>query len=400
MRRGAIALALGYAAYFGAVGVFQPYFPVHLAALGVPPSGIGLLLAVVSALRLVAPLGTAWLADHVEDRRPLIITLALAAVVATAALAVARVPVAIGWALAAFSLTFNGLMPVYDAHALERLGTDAHRYGLLRLWGSLGFVATSAAAGALIDRAGAGSVPVALLALVVLTAAACLALPPARVHHATRPGARAFLAALRRPAMRRLLAIAFLHMTGFGAYYGFYSLYLRAHGYGPTAIGGYWAFGVVAEIAMFACAPRVLARVTLPVLLRVALGATVVRWLVVAALPDSPVPMLLAQALHLAGFALFHTVTVLLGPRLLPPGSGARAQALVGCVGWGAGGVAGSLLAGALWADWGPRSAFVAGALLSLLALGLAFGRLEGAPEAPREGDGEGNRVPGSAACQ
>ena len=124
------------------------------------------------------------------------------------------------------------------------------------------------------------------------------------------------------------------------------------------------------------------------------------RWGVVAAVPDSAVTMLLAQALHLAGFALFHTVTVLLGPRLLPPGSGARAQALVGCVGWGAGGVAGSLLAGYLWGAWGPRSAFAAGAFLSLVALGLAFGRLEAAPKGPPGTDSDLNSVPGPAVCQ
>ena len=400
MRRGETALAIGYFTYFGAVGIFQPYWPVRLAALGIPVAGIGVLLAVASGMRLVAPLGTAWLADHVEDRRPLIVALAVAAVVATLALGVAERPAVLAWTLAAYSLAFNGLMPVYDAHALERLGADAHRYGWLRLWGSLGFVATSAMVGALITRQGATVVPVALAALVVLTALACLVLPAAPVRHRVQPTARAFFAAINAGPMRRLLAISFLHLSGFGAYYGFYSLYLRAHGYGATVIGCYWAFGVIAEITMFATAPRVLARYRLGPLLRLALGATVLRWVLVAACPDSRLLMLAAQTLHLAGFALFHSVTVLLGPRLLPPGSGARAQALVGCVGWGAGGVAGSLLAGALWSAWGPASAYWAGAILSLAALGLAFGALESPSEPPRGADRGLNCVAGATDSQ
>jgi PPP family 3-phenylpropionic acid transporter len=379
VRRGQVALAAGYSTYFAAVGVFQPYWPVRLAALGLSAGEIGLMLGLVNAVRVAAPLGAAWLADQRADRRGLIRALAVGAAASGLALALALRPLPMALALVCYSAAFNGLMPVYDAHALAGLGRDAHRYGLLRLWGSLGFVAASAAVGALVGRYGEAAIPVALaLALAATALASAWLAPVAAGARAPRLGPAGFARALRHGPLVRFLAIAFLQLAGFGGYYGFYTLYLRTYGYDAATIGLYWAFGVVAEIAMFALGPRLLRRYSLETLLRAALAGTALRWLLVAALPGSAPVMLAAQSLHLAGFGLFHSVAVLLGPRLLPAGGAARAQALVASVGWGAGGIAGSLLAGALWEAAGPRSVYVAGAGLTLVALALALAPLKG----------------------
>ena len=401
MRPGEAALAAGYFAYFAAGGVFQPYWPVRLAALGMPAAEIGLLLALVNAVRVVGPLGAGWLADQRADRRGLIRGLALAAAAAGLALAAARSPLAMAFALAAFSLAFNGLMPVYDAHALARLGRDAHRYGLMRLWGSLGYVFASALTGLLLARGGDGAIAAALAVALALNALVALALPkvPAPVAPAAL-GLAAFGRALRHPPLVRFLAIQFLQLAGYGGYYGFYTLYLRAHGYDATTIGLYWAFGVVAEIAMFALGPRLLTRYRLETLLAVALGGTALRWLVVAAFPDVPPVMLAAQSLHLLGFGLFHSVSVLLGPRLLPPGGAARSLALIASVGWGVGGVAGSLLAGALWQSVGPRAVFVAGAGLAFLGLALTLWPLKGPGSVADDPSGAGGRQVRPPTCQ
>ena len=80
-----------------------------------------------------------------------------------------------------------------------------------------------------------------------------------------------------------------------------------------------------------------------------------------------------AQTLHLAGFALFHSVTVLLAPQLLPTGFGTRAQALVSSVGWGAGGIVGSVVAGALWTWVSPDAVFVGALVFAVVAGALAI---------------------------
>jgi MFS transporter, PPP family, 3-phenylpropionic acid transporter len=401
VRPGEAALAAGYFAYFAAVGVFQPYWPVRLAALGLPAAEIGLLLALVNAVRVVGPLGAAWLADQRADRRGPIRVLAVGAAVAGLALAAATTPLAMALALAAFSLAFNGLMPIYDAHALDRLGRDAHRYGLMRLWGSLGYVLAAAATGAALARAGQGVIATALGLTLGATALVALALP--RVPAALPPptlGLAAFARALRHRPLQRFLAIQFLQLAGYGGYYGFYTLYLRAYGYDAATIGLYWGCAVIAEIAMFALGPRLLTRYRPETLLAVALAGTALRWLVVAALPGSAAVMLAAQSLHLLGFGLFHSVSVLLGPRLLPPGGRARALALISSAGWGAGGIAGSLLAGALWQAVGPRAVFAAAAALALAGFGLALKPLKGPDAAADDPEGASGPQVRPPTCQ
>jgi PPP family 3-phenylpropionic acid transporter len=389
VRRGELALGAGYFAYFGAVGVYQPYWPAHLQTLGFTAATIGALMAAFSAVRVFGPLGSAWLADHLPDRRPVL----LASAALSAATVFALVHAESLWAsllgLCAFSLFFNGIMPVYDAHTLDGLGDDRHRYGWLRLWGSIGFVVTSYGVGIAIDRAGPGAIAWSLFALVALTTVLMLGLPPAPHRIAHKAPAGTFLAALKRPAVIAFLAVCFLQLASFGGYYSFYTLYLQHYGYDASTIGFYWACGVVAEIAVFLLGPRLVRRFPLVALLHAALLGTVLRWAIVFAFPDRPAVMLFAQTLHLFGFGLFHAVSVLLAPTLLPPGSESRAQALVSSFGWGAGGIAGSLLAGRLWDAAGPRSVYAASAAIVALAVAVAAFGLKGVGRAPAGASGK-----------
>ncbi len=380
MRTGRAAIAASYFFYFGAIGVFQPYWPSYLVSLGYGAGAIGVLLAIFNGLRLAAPYLCAGAADRADDRRTVLWVLGAAATLAALALTQLEGMLALAAGLACFSIAIHGLMPIVDSLSIERPGGSL-RYGWLRLWGSLGFLASSAALGALLARHGASTIPWALATLVAATALALGALPRGAPKLAFAGEADAG----DRRALGRLLLISFLHLTGFGAYYGFYTLYLAREGYAPATIGLYWSFGVVAEIGLFLAAPAVLSRVGPVRLLRVALAGSVLRWALCALLPGSRPVMLAAQALHGLGFALFHVVGVRLAPQLVPPSHAARAQALVSSVGWGAGGIAGSLLAGGLWEAVGPAASFAAATLLALAALGLSFGLRVGA-----EGGGPG----------
>jgi len=376
-------LAAGYFWYFAALGLFVPYWPVYLAGRGFDALQIGLLMSVFAALRIVGPPAYAWWADASGRPLQLLRGAALASIACALAFPSLGSLLAVAVVLAAYSALWNGVMSIYDAHVLEQLGADAGRYGLLRLWGSVGFIVTSLAAGTWLGGERVALLPYALAGLIALTWLALLGLGPGRTV-ARRGRPTSLRPALADPRVRAFLAVSFLMLLSHGAYYSFFSLYLELHGYSRQAIGALWAWAVVAEIGVFLLAPRLLARFSLRRLTLVAVAATVLRWVLVAALPGVGAVMVFAQALHLASFGLFHLCAVNLARRLFPAGAAARAQALHGSVGYGLGGMLGAALSGWIWQLAGPAAAFACAALAALLAFVVAAAGLR---RLPRERD-------------
>ena len=367
----------GYFWYFAALGVFVPYWPLYLAGRGFDAVQIGLVMGVFAGMRMIGPPLYAQRADAAGRPLALLRATGLATVACVVAMPALHSLWALALALAVYSALWNGFMSVYDAHVLQRLGDDAGRYGLLRLWGSLGFIAASVLGGAWFERAGMASLPLTLALLIGMAAAALAGLPDAAPPRAAAAGT-ALRAALKGPRVRAFLAVSFLMLASHGAYYNFFSLYLERLGYPRAAIGLLWAWAVAAEIGLFLLAPRVMLRWPLQRLMLVALLAAALRWVALAAWPERLPVVFAAQALHLASFGLFHLCAVACVQALFPRHAAARGQALYGSVGYGAGGVAGAWLSGWLWREFAPQAAYLAAAVLALAAAWLAAARLRG----------------------
>jgi PPP family 3-phenylpropionic acid transporter len=370
IRRGEASFAFGYLAYYMAFGVFMPYWSAHLTRLGWSASAIGVVLAIFNTVRIGSPLVGGWLVDRAQERKRVLMVGAGLAALAAVWAGAARAPLAIMVSIALYSLAFTSILPAYDAVVLDQLGSRRSDYGRLRLWGSIGFVVMVLGVGALIERQGDGVIPLALVAGHVLAVFVFLTLPKVGGHAGiSTASSGGFRFALEDGATRLLLLIAFLQIASFGAFNGFYTIFLRHYGFSERAISLYWSLGVISEIVMFWLSPRILARVSIGHLLGLSVGLTVLRWLVLALVPESAGWNTVAQVTHAACFGLFQASTVMLAARFAPPGAGGRAQALLSAAGAGLGGIVGSLVAGALYERVGPSAAFLGGAGFALAAL-------------------------------
>jgi PPP family 3-phenylpropionic acid transporter len=390
LSREAHRLAGGYFWYFATIGLFVPYWPLFLSGRGFDSVQIGLAMGVFAAMRVVGPPAYAHWAD--VTGRP--VQLLKAASVAALCCALTFYWLESRWAiillLAVYSALWNGVMSVYDAYVLGRLDADSGRYGLLRLWGSLGFVAVAVAAGRGLELTGLDALPLVLAALIGANWATIRGLEPG-VGTPTGQQRASLGPVLADRRVQVFLAVAFLMIASHGAYYSFFSLYLQRLGYSGTAIGALWAWAVIAEIGVFLLARPLLARYSLRALVVFALGATTLRWLALALWADSATVVFASQTLHLASFGLFHLCSVSIAQVLFPRGAAARGQALHGSVGYGLGGMVGSLVSGWLWSEVSPEAAFVAGALAALAATALAAAGLGGLPSRPESAVPEGS---------
>lgn len=366
-RRGLAArLALFYGATFAVVGVLTPFWPVWLVARGLDAKQIGMVLAVVLALKVVANPVAAHVADRLGERRRPMIVLAAASLGAFALYFPAHGFWAILAITAVFSATRAGVMPLGESLAMMSAYAHGLDYGRVRLWGSLTFIAAAAATGALLVGRDADLVYWLALATLAVSVAACLALPDARP-----PGRSRARLPLRRllaqPLFILFLAAGALVQGGHAVYYAFSTLHWRAAGHSDAVIGMLWAEGVVAEIVLFAMSDRVVRTVGPAGLLALGGIAAVLRWTVTAESTDLGV-LAAVQALHALTFGAAHLGAMHFITRAVPAAMSASAQSLYAAVVTGLGLGLATLAAGPLYA------AFAGGAFHASAAMGLAGG--------------------------
>jgi PPP family 3-phenylpropionic acid transporter len=90
--------------------------------------------------------------------------------------------------------------------------------------------------------------------------------------------------------------------------------------------------------------------------------------------------LVVAQLLHGASFGAHHAATMAALNRWFAAGQQARAQALYGSTAYGAGGLGGALLAGALWESSGAGITFSAASALAVIGLILVWRGVPGDP--------------------
>jgi PPP family 3-phenylpropionic acid transporter len=354
-------LAFFYFAFFVCAGLWVAYLPPYLAARGLGAAQIAWVLALPQFVRIVAPSLWGWLADRSGAQRGIVAFSCAANVACFALLPHAAGFEAIAWLVAATSLLTAAALPLVEGITLGALSGEPGRYGPIRLWGSIGFIAAVLGGGVWLDLEPVETLPAMLFVASLATLAAASLLPAQRVH-AAPAASRLELP----PAAVALLGAGFCMALAHGALYVFFTLHLQREGYSGSMIGFLWTLGVLAEVGVFFYLPALFRRYPLSVILAASCACAVVRFLAIgwgAAL----LPLLLAaQLLHAATFGSFHAAAVAAVHRVFPPHAQARGQTLFSSLSYAAGGAVGALLAGWSWEASGPGLAFSLSALAGL----------------------------------
>jgi PPP family 3-phenylpropionic acid transporter len=364
-----LRLSAFYFAHFVHGGAFVAYFPLYLAWRGFGVVEIAWILALPQITRTFAPAAWGWFADRTAAQRAVVVFSCAASVAGFAALPYVESFAGVACVIAAASLLSAGGLPLVEAITLGALADQPGRYGPIRLWGSVGFVAAVLAGGAWLDLRPVQGLPWALLAFAFVALVVACSLPNRGVHaHAGRAPLQF------TPAVRALLGAGFCMALAHGTLYAFLTLHLERAGYSVTMIGVLWTLGVLAEIAVFLYLPQLFRRFALSSILIGSFACAMARFLALGWFAEVLWLVVLAQLLHAATFGSFHAASVAAVHRVFPEGAQARGQTLFSSVSYGAGGAVGALAAGWLWEAGGPGAAFSLSALAGLAGLHLAHG--------------------------
>lgn len=368
-------LAGFYFFYFAYLGSFAPFFSLYLADAGMTAVEIGVLMSIPQLTRIVAPQLWGWLADRSESR---LRVARLAGAVGTVAWLGVFAGTHFAWLFAvllAMTFFWSAALPLVEATTLSHLGDETARYGRVRVWGSLGFIAAVVGLGYALDVYSSGTVLWTVLALMGGMLGFCWAVPDSRAE--PHPSDDLPIGSIfRRPEVVALIAACALMAAAHGPYYTFFTIHLVDHGYSKAVAGWLWALGVICEIGIFVWMPHLYRAFSPRQILLASFTLAAVRFLLIGWLPGNFTALLVAQVLHAASFGSFHAAAIGVVHRFFRGRHQARGQAIYGSLAYGVGGALGGFASGYAWAGLGPALTFSVASLCAVAGLMLIAWKL------------------------
>jgi PPP family 3-phenylpropionic acid transporter len=366
-----------YFFYFAVLGTVLPYLSLYFQSLSFSAVQIGQLMAILMATKIVSPNLMGWWADRQSAPIKWVRISSFLAFLIGAGLAIFSGFWAIFWVLLVFSFFWNAALPQYETYTFQVLAErHQHRYGHIRLWGSIGFIAAVMGVGWQVQQLGIQVLPWDVLIILGLVWLSSLLVKDFKsAPKIIEKGG--FWKILKQPKVQVLLGVSFLMQLSHGTYYGFYSILLAAHHYTKTDIAWLWSLGVFAEIAIFLWMLPLLNRYSVKRLILVSLALTFLRWGLIPLFVEDASVLIFSQLLHAASFGLFHASAILLINRHFQGQHQGKGQALFAASSHGLGGALGLLLAGYFWQYGGGIWAFSFSATVVLLAFIWGFLKLE-----------------------
>ncbi|NRQ41967.1 MFS transporter [Rheinheimera sp. YQF-2] len=368
------ALVLAYFTYFGVLGIFVPYFGLFLDGRGLNSADIGLLLAIVTASRIVGP--SVWALVAERSGKPLTV------------MRVGALLAAIGWlssfadygfwpllcGFALFSFFWTAILPQLEVSAFAFLNDDTRAYGRIRTAGSVGYIVLVMLGGWLFERYGSEFLPLSALLFLLLLLASLFLLPKVSVSAELSTATVPFSKLIKNSVLLRFMLAALLLQMSFAPFYGFFTLYSRDLGYSGTQTGLFIGLAVAAEILAFYFAGSLMRNRSYRLLLSVCYGLTVLRWSLLAGMADNVWWLCFSMLLHAGSFAIAHSCAMQFIQQFFPKKLRSRGQAMYAGVIFGGGGAIGAYFSGVLWQNGnGAALTFSIAALLALAATLLAL---------------------------
>ena len=361
-----------YFVYFASLGIFLPYWSIYLKSLGFNIAEIGQLVAMIPATKIIAPLLWGWIADKSGKRVRVVRITSLFAIVLFAAIYQVRDYWSMVAVTLAFSFFWNASLPLFEAVTLSFLEKNPHRYSLIRLWGSIGFIATVVGTGVALDYYPPRVLPVFALGCLLLLWLISLTLPEPEI--TIQPKIKGQLSRLLcQPRIIALLFVFMLIQLSHGPYYALFSLFLEQKGYSGTATGLLWATGVIAEIILFLFMPYLLTHFSLRKIILVSILLSILRWILISQYADQSNVLYFAQLLHAASFGSAHVAAVHMVHRHFGVNFQGIGQALYASVSFGLGGMLGSFYSGMFWQQFGAEQVFMGAGFVCIIAFLIAW---------------------------
>jgi len=354
----ALILSLFYLFYFAQIGVYIIFMPKVLKDLGFSAVEIGVIYASGPFMRFLLPfIFKKYIKLDIKVFKISLISLFLLTLLFFSA-------INNFWAYLILNILFGAssgvMLPFSEVIALEKIGKK--RYGKIRLWGSVGFSLIAFILGKYLNGANSALIFLSLLSFFIMFFGLLLSGFESKESLQEEIKDNKNFSLLK---YRYFWISVFLFQFSFGAFYNFFTIYETSNGIELDVVSYLWIFGVICEIVMLFLQGKLLERYNLLNLILISILITVFRWLIVALFPQNILLILLSQATHAFGFALYYSATIAYVYTLYKQKKLAQ-QFLLG-VGFGLGGALGAAVAGIIY-KFSPSGTFMFESLIATIS--------------------------------
>jgi MFS transporter, PPP family, 3-phenylpropionic acid transporter len=365
-----------YLVLFLSVGVYVPYLALFLIHKEMSGEQLGILLAVIPLISIVLQPVWCILSDLFKVRRLALSIACFGLSLCSLGLGASSGFVGILIFIILSSIMNAPISALSTAIALDFLEANQKRdeYGLLRLWGSIGFSISSILMGVLLSEELIDYMPFIFGGLNALIAIMVFTLPEGVVNQSGN-----WLGARQRTSFTFSLALFGTAALVLGATLGighqYLSVFMQDIQIPGLLIGVTVAMQAIFEIPLMASLPWFLRRWNLATGVMIGVLILPIRWLILALVQD-PVWILVAQALHSTAIVSLVVVSVMFVDRQFPTKWRATAQGFFAVALNGVGPSIGLFVAGNIYQNSGIQMVWVmntflavAGCILMALAL-------------------------------
>lgn len=343
-RSESFTIGAGYFWFYAGVGAFIPFNALYYRSLGFSGMELGMLTALPAiGTALTGPIWGLMADTYGVHRQIMRVVLAISVfIILTLAHITNFAPFMM--AMAFLALVLVPVPSLWDSYAISAVERGGAPYGVLRIFGSLGFTSVVLIMGRVMAND--------LSPIFLYVYASCHVI--------------AFLVAMRLPALgerqprnvfggmrdvvanhgyRLLLLVAFLIAAGYTTLNIYLTLHIQSLG-GSTSIAGVaFATAALSELPIIGLGALILRRLGARNVIFIGLIFYIVRFVLLGFISATSA-VLIAQALHGLSFGMFLIASVTLAHRLVGRQHAATAQALLAMVSMGLGSIVGSLLGG------------------------------------------------------
>jgi PPP family 3-phenylpropionic acid transporter len=352
--------------YFSVLAIFLSFLPVYLSSQNISPAQIGMMMGIGSFIGILSQPFWGMISDKYKTiRKVILFTLGISVVVGAVLFqAAGAFPLFLLVGLMYFFLLpTDSLTESLNYRLSEMYGIP---FGSVRMFGAVGYAATSLLVGYVAEELGMGSLAHLFVGYALLAFFVCFALPDAPA--VSKP--ISFVELRRFFTYRRTIwffLLVLLAATPHRTNDNFLGVFIQSLGGSAGMVGQAWFLAAVSEAVFFALSGWWLRKGAEIKLITIASAIYAVRYFLCCWITD-PQWVVWLQLLQGMTFAVFYSAAIQYLYAIIPEEWRATGQTVLAVIFFGISGIVGSLVGGWLFDTYGGSRLYLLMAVFSLIS--------------------------------